>query len=90
MKKQIYIFLTMVLGVLLTTILHGFIEIFYIGLLAENFDTYSFGLSWDAIYIAHYIFTAVLAVLGIVGGYYLGQKWWRIVYVEKRHWRFKK
>jgi len=28
--------------------------------------------------------------MGIVGGYFLGQIWWRIVYVEKRHWRFKK
>jgi len=87
-KKQIYIFLTMVLGVLLTTILHAVMEIFYIGLLAENFAKYSLGLNWNAIYIIHYIFTIVLVALGIIGGYFLGQRWWQIVYIEKRHWRF--
>ena len=90
MKKQIYIFLAMVLGVLLTTILHGVVEVFYIGLLMENFDKYNLGLSWDAIYIVHYVFTIVLAVLGIIGGYFLGQRWWRIVYIEKRHWWFRR
>jgi len=80
----------MVLGVLLVVILYGLAEIFYIGLLMENFSKYSLGLGWNEIYAVHYIFTAVLAILGIVGGYFLGQTWWRIIYVEKRRWRFRK
>lgn len=90
MKKQIYIFLTMVFWVLLAVILYGLADILYIGLLAENFSKYSLGLSWDGVYMAQYIFMIFLAILGIIGGYFLGQSWWRIIYVEKRRWRFKR
>ncbi len=101
MKKQIYIFFTVILGILLSVMVHWLLEIFFIFLrgreaLAElhinlpigDFQTYGFGLSWHGIYIAHYIYTIILFILGAVGGYYLGKKWWQIVYVEKRHWQF--
>jgi len=90
MKKQIYIFCAMILGVLLTTILHAFLEMWYISLFVANPAKYGLGLSWSQILMVHYIYTALFLVLGIVGGYFLGQEWWRIVYVEKRYWRFKK
>ena len=28
-------------------------------------------------------------VAGTVGGYFLGQHWWRVVYVQRRHWYFR-
>ena len=31
----------------------------------------------------------VVLVAGTVGGYFLGQHWWRVVYVERRHWYFR-
>lgn len=85
MKKQIYIFLTMVLGVLLTTIIHAGLEIWYLFLLEKDWVKYSLGLSWPQILIAHNVYTAILLILGIVGGYFLGQRWWRIIYIEKRY-----
>ena len=31
----------------------------------------------------------VVLVAGTVGGYFLGQHWWRVVYVERRHCYFR-
>ena len=31
----------------------------------------------------------VVLVAGTVGGYFLGQHWWRVVYVQRRHWYFR-
>ena len=31
----------------------------------------------------------VLLIVGTVGGYALGQHWWRVVYVQRRHWYFR-
>ena len=28
-------------------------------------------------------------VAGTVGGYFLAQHWWRVVYVDRRHWYFR-
>ena len=30
-----------------------------------------------------------LLIVGTVGGYHLGQYWWRVVYVQHRHWYFR-
>ena len=30
----------------------------------------------------------VALVAGTISGYSLGQHWWRVVYVERRHWCF--
>jgi len=79
----------MLLGVLLTTILHALVESWYIGLLISDFGTYSLGLSWELWFTIHSIATAVLFVLGVWLGYWLGVRWWQMVYVEKRHWLFR-
>ena len=90
MKKQIYVFFTIVLGVLLTTIIHAVLEMGYIALYVKEPVKYGLGLTWQGILWVHYVYTAALLIVGIVGGYYLGQRWWRIIYVEKRHWWFRK
>lgn len=33
--------------------------------------------------------TIVIALVGIAGGIWVGFVWWRIVYIEHRHWRFQ-
>jgi hypothetical protein len=35
-----------------------------------------------------YIFAIV--VISIIGGSSLGKLWWQIVYIERKHWKFKK
>ena len=32
---------------------------------------------------------SALIIMGVLGGYFLGKRWWQIVYVEKRHWIWK-
>ena len=34
-------------------------------------------------------FQYILLIVGTVGGYHLGQYWWRVVYVQHRHWYFR-
>ena len=31
----------------------------------------------------------IFLVLGTVGGYFLGQYWWKVVYIQRRHWYFR-
>ena len=31
----------------------------------------------------------IFLVLGTVGGYFLGQHWWKVVYIQRRHWYFR-
>ncbi|MFA7208967.1 MAG: hypothetical protein WC120_01655 [Parcubacteria group bacterium] len=72
-KKTIYIILTMFLGVLLAVIAFGLLDIRYLNSGAVD------GLPGYA--------SAAFFLAGLIGGYFLGQTWWRIVYVEHRHWR---
>lgn len=81
--------MTIILALLLSFILHALLEILYINdaikrevvVSGNNF----FGFGWCALpFWAWFTFPA----LGIFGGYFLGQFWWKVVYIEKRHWRF--
>lgn len=91
MKKAIYITLTVFLGLMLSFILHAFIEVAYIKYALSNgmqiHGTYFLGVGWCALPSwVQYTFP----VLGIVGGYFLGQYWWKVVYIKKRRWSFRK
>ena len=91
MKKTIYILVSILLGLLLSFILHGLFELAVIkaafsqGKAIEG--TYFLGVGWCALPVwVQYTFP----LLGIVGGYFLGQHWWRVVYIEKSHWWFRR
>ena len=83
-KRGIYISLTIVLGILLSFLMHAAVEIPIINLLVDDFDTYSLGLTWDQWFLAHHIFSYVLLVLGIYVGWRLGRRWWHLVYVKRK------
>jgi hypothetical protein len=83
-KKVIYILLWIVLGILLSTILHAVIEIPIINLLVSDFQRYSLGLSWDQWYLIHYIGTIILLILGIVFGLFCGFKFWHKIYEKNK------
>lgn len=88
MKKSIYIFLSGVLGVILATIIHGLVEIWYINLLLSDFPKYGFGFSWNTWVIIHNVLSGILWVTGLLVGIQCGFRWWNIIYVEKRYpWR---
>jgi len=84
LKKNLYIALFVLLGLLLGFILHAIAEIWYIGLLILNFNKYSMGLSWTKLYFAYQISTFIFLFLGAFWGYFQGLFWWKIIY-GKQH-----
>jgi len=84
-KKGFYIFSCVILGILLSFILHALIVIPIIYVMIRDFEKYSFGLSWNGLMIVHGIFTVFLLVLGIILGIYLGFKWWKYIYVDRKY-----
>jgi len=84
-KKAFYIFSCVILGILLSFILHALIVIPIIYVMIGDFEKYSFGLSWNELMIVHGIFTILLFVLGLVLGIYLGFKWWKYIYVDRKY-----
>jgi hypothetical protein len=86
-KKTIYILLTMFLGFLLAEIAHGLFETWLIGrLLSAGLSPQPYVFLGTHCYLPPYLQLGLLAS-GLVGGYFLGQTWWRIIYIEHRRWR---
>ena len=79
-KKGFYVCAFTILGVLLQFIVHGALEMWYIGLLLADFHTYSLGMSWDAWITVHDVFTVVLFLVGLLLGFQQGHYWWWRVY----------
>lgn len=82
-KKAIYLFLTIVLGIILSFTLHGLIEIFYIN--------YSFSkgtvLNPSSLTPKCFLptqFQIFLLLASLIGGYLLDRKWWQEVCPEKK------
>jgi hypothetical protein len=91
-KKIFYIFCTIILGFLLQLLLHSGIEVLYL----QNLESQGAEPVWTN-YLGVKGMCALpmwsqwtLLLVGLIGGVWLGFMWWRIVYIEKRHWRFQK
>src|SRR3989344_2320920 len=82
MKRNIYIFLFVVLGAILQFLAHALIEMWYIGLLLADFLKYGFGLTWDTWVLIHNVLTVVFFLAGAWIGYKEGIYWWRKIYEE--------
>jgi len=92
MKKTIYLCAAIFLFILLGFLLHAFLEIFMIDFLLKDFKIYSIGFSWQSWYLIYHIGTVVMLIFSVVAGYFVGQRWWRLIYVEKKYrgfWRKK-
>jgi len=85
MKRTIYIIAFTFLGILLQFLVHMLAELWYVALLTGDFARYGLGLSWDTWFLVHHIATAVLFAGGVLGGYFSGRYWWRIIYIEKKY-----
>lgn len=84
MKKTLYISAFTFLGILLQQLVHNVVEIWYIGLLIEDFDKYGFGWSWNAWFLIHHIGSVVLFLTGAFLGYKQGKYWWKRLYSRSR------
>ncbi len=88
MKKATYITLATILGVLLSYVMHSALEIWYLRILTAHNYTITwyqhFGVGSCALPpLVQY----GLLLVGLVGGWLLGHMWWKIVYIDHRHWR---
>ena len=89
LKKFIYITCFIITGIMLSTIVHGLIEIPVIYILISDFEKYGLGLSWGQWYIIHHIGTVILLVLGVVLGYFFSVKFWKKTYENKNKLIYK-
>lgn len=86
MKKTIYIFASIIFGVILSFLLHAFLEFTYLEYAKAN----SIIVKWNGVFGGSCSLPpcvqVFILILGVIFGYFLGQRWWQIVYVEKRTW----
>lgn len=79
-KRIIYLYLSTVMGLLVGIIVWAVAEIKYI-IWSLNNGTYPVS-DWNT-----QLMTILLWIAFAIFGYLVGLWWWRIVYVEHRHWR---
>ena len=86
--KPIYLLATTFLGFILSFIAHAILELLYIYFAtSENYT-----IAWTSPVHRGALplwLQIALVVAGLAGGLYLGFHWYKIVYIEKRHWRCK-
>lgn len=86
-KRAVYIILSMFFGLILSIIAHVISEVLYLRY-AERITWYNHIGSGSC--ALHPISFYGIFIIGLLGGYMLGRFWWRMVYIEKRHWHNKK
>ena len=93
MKKLIYVILSCVLGILSGYTIYGLIEFFYLNYSISNGEpvvctgltpTIGGGLEYPATCINLIYLQYGLMILGVMAGFYFGQKWYKQVYEQKR------
>lgn len=82
-KKTTYLALAVLLGLILSFLVHAAIEIIYINHLLEE------GILPQPSSLTHQcylpsVLQIILLLAGLLGGYFLGRFWWQKVYIEKR------
>ncbi|HEY4495913.1 MAG TPA: hypothetical protein VJC04_00955 [Candidatus Paceibacterota bacterium] len=79
LKKTIYLIATAILGIILSFVVHAIIEITYLSLASGQGQTVHFYGGCALLPIIQ----IGLLLFGVVGGIYLGNYWWRKVYIER-------
>lgn len=85
LKKAVYLFASTILGALLSFIAHAIIEISYLHWATSQNHIIAF---YNGCALLPTIQIALL-LIGIIGGFFLGRFWWRIIYIE-RVWEKRK
>lgn len=85
MKKFIYITLSIILGILLSFILHALIEIIYLKIaMAGGLTVQWTSLFGKASCSLPLIVQILLLSGGIFTGYFLGNYWWQLIYIKRK------
>lgn len=80
MKKITYISLFVFLGILVSFLIHGILEIIAIEFLLADFDRYNLGLSWAQWFSVHKWGSWLLLLLSVGAGFWQGKHWWHVLY----------
>ena len=83
-KKIIYIISWMVLGILLSFLIHAFIEFKYLSWAGENNRV----IIWYGGCALHPVLRVGLFITGVLFGFWQGKFWWQKIYIE-RYWEKK-
>jgi hypothetical protein len=78
-KKIIYLLATIILGLLLSVLVHALVEIQYILWALRH----SYIVSFYGGCALPPLFRTMLWIDGAVGGFWLGHYWWQKIYVQK-------
>lgn len=84
MKKTIYIILAAFLGLLLSFITHGVIEIIYLNWAEKNNVAVKWVTVWGGSCSLPIWLIYLLPILGIIFGIGLGFLWWKKIYGKSR------
>jgi hypothetical protein len=84
LKHFVYVTCFAFFGVVVQFLLRAFAEIFYLRLLARDFEHYSFGLSWEQMTLIHNVAAILLFLFGAYWGYTRGEYWWKKIYHEHK------
>lgn len=79
LKKGVYLVAAVVLGLLLSFLIHSSIEMSYLSLIRASGITATFYGQCALLPVIQ----ASLWFLGAAGGFFLGKYWWRKLYVER-------
>lgn len=85
MKKYFYIAAFMFLGLLVSMLVHAAIEIPTLAIITADPDAMADNFVWRNWWLFHGIGGRVLSVAFVVLGFFLGRRFWQILYVEKRY-----
>lgn len=89
-KRTLYIVLTTVLGIMLGFLVHALAEMWAIDLIVQGGSPFGLTLTIDQWFTVHRAWSMVTLVGGAVTGFFLGKYWWRLVYIEHRHFWHKR
>jgi len=79
-KYVFYLFLSTVLGIVLSFIVHGAIEMFYLDRLQDSGRE----IVWHGGCALPAWLQIGLVLAGAVFGFFIGRRWWRKIYIEHK------
>jgi hypothetical protein len=77
----------MFLGFLFSLIVHAFIEMY---LIIQMLEAGRVPFAYSQHEFLPPFLSFILTITGLAFGYVAGVRWWQWIYVEKRHWIFRK
>jgi cell division protein FtsW (lipid II flippase) len=84
-KKIFYIFCFGLLGLVVATIIHAVVEIIALRVIFGNPEQYADTFWWQEWHFIHAFGSGVLWWAGLLAGFWLGFRFWRLIYIEGRH-----